>query len=164
MSHLRVLSLAVAVIATTSFGFVPPVHAGGPHGGGAHGGWGYHGGYYPYYHPYPYGYGLFFGLGYPYPYYGPYLGGPYSYGPADLVPVAPVFVPATVVTAPGSVGIQGPVASEAPSADVTAHIQVRAPAEAEIWFGDHKTPGTVREFISPPLPPGQEFVYEVRAR
>jgi uncharacterized protein (TIGR03000 family) len=47
-----------------------------------------------------------------------------------------------------------------------AHITVRVPPSAEVWFEGHKTDatGNVREFTSPPLTPGRQFTYTVRAR
>jgi uncharacterized protein (TIGR03000 family) len=58
-----------------------------------------------------------------------------------------------------------PRQSTAPT-DNLAHIEVRAPADAEIWFGSGKTTqtGSIREFVSPPLSAGHEYTYEVRAR
>ena len=56
--------------------------------------------------------------------------------------------------------------AESPSTALPVHIEVRVPAGAEIWFDDEKTvqAGTVRLFVSPPLPPGRDYTYEVRAR
>jgi uncharacterized protein (TIGR03000 family) len=50
--------------------------------------------------------------------------------------------------------------------DTSAAITVRAPAHAELWFEGKKTAttGSVRQFLSPPLTPGHEYVYEVWAR
>ena len=47
-----------------------------------------------------------------------------------------------------------------------AMIAVRVPQNAEIWFDGQKTSrtGTVRQFETPPLQPGQEYAYDVRAR
>lgn len=44
-------------------------------------------------------------------------------------------------------------------------VRVRVPADAEVWFENTKTRqiGTDRMFESPPLPPGGDFIYEVRA-
>jgi uncharacterized protein (TIGR03000 family) len=46
----------------------------------------------------------------------------------------------------------------------TAYIDIRVPANAELWFGGVKTSqtGRVRRFISPPLTPGKDFAYNVR--
>jgi uncharacterized protein (TIGR03000 family) len=53
-----------------------------------------------------------------------------------------------------------------PSGNVPVLVRVWMPADAELWFNG--TPasqkGTYREFMSPPLPPGKGYVYEVRAR
>ena len=51
-------------------------------------------------------------------------------------------------------------------ADNTAKVEVRAPADCEIWFDGQATTqtGTDRSFTSPPLEPRQEYEYEVRAR
>jgi uncharacterized protein (TIGR03000 family) len=45
-------------------------------------------------------------------------------------------------------------------------IEVRVPADAEIWFDDSPTTqtGTIRQFVSPPLTPGHDYTYEVCAR
>jgi uncharacterized protein (TIGR03000 family) len=51
--------------------------------------------------------------------------------------------------------------------DPTAAIMdVRVPADAEIWFEGAKTgqSGPKRTFVSPPLEKGQAFTYEIRAR
>jgi uncharacterized protein (TIGR03000 family) len=49
---------------------------------------------------------------------------------------------------------------------VAASLEVHVPAEAEIWFDGARTQqsGAVRVFVSPPLPAGKEYVYEVQAR
>jgi uncharacterized protein (TIGR03000 family) len=50
--------------------------------------------------------------------------------------------------------------------DNSAHVTVSAPPDAAIWFDGTKTAstGSVREYQSPPLPPGNRYSYEVRAR
>jgi uncharacterized protein (TIGR03000 family) len=47
----------------------------------------------------------------------------------------------------------------------TAYIDIRVPAHAELWFEGVKTRqmGRGRRFVSPPLAPGREFAYNVRA-
>jgi uncharacterized protein (TIGR03000 family) len=59
-----------------------------------------------------------------------------------------------------------PGGSYTPAADNRAHISLRVPADAQVWFDGKATTqaGTVREFDSPPLTPGKGFVYEVRVR
>jgi uncharacterized protein (TIGR03000 family) len=52
------------------------------------------------------------------------------------------------------------------AADRAAVIDVRLPAGAAILFGGQKTTSTgpERRFVSPPLVPGKEYVYEVAVR
>jgi len=47
-----------------------------------------------------------------------------------------------------------------------AHIFVRVPPDAEVWFGNIKTNtlGVERSFVSPPLESGYEYTYRIRAR
>lgn len=44
-------------------------------------------------------------------------------------------------------------------------LEVRVPDGADVWIDGHQTRqrGTIREFQSPPLQPGQDYRYEVRA-
>ena len=72
----------------------------------------------------------------------------------------PVYVSPPPAAAPGY-----PVVGDAPP-DNTAHVSVRIPADAEVWFGQGKTQqtGAVREFVSPPLTPGKEYTYDIKAR
>lgn len=46
-----------------------------------------------------------------------------------------------------------------------AEIEVRLPAGADLWFEGVRTTqtGTYREFVSPPLAPGRDYAYELRA-
>jgi uncharacterized protein (TIGR03000 family) len=48
----------------------------------------------------------------------------------------------------------------------TASIQVRVPANAEIWFDNQKMSqtGSLRDFVSPPLETGKQFTYNLRVR
>jgi uncharacterized protein (TIGR03000 family) len=91
-------------------------------------------------------------------YYGPdyYAGSPYYFSDAPQyfqgAPVTPdtgyrAFYPPTMI------------------ADNTALIEVQVPPDAEIWFDGTKTTqrGSVRNFTTPPLTPGQTFTYEIRA-
>jgi uncharacterized protein (TIGR03000 family) len=160
-------------------------HGGGWHGGGWHGGWhggwsGYRGGFYGrgwapryYGHSY-YPWGLGFGLGY----YPSYLYGGYSpsfsYG-VVTTPYVPGYVaPGPGVTAeadypPSSGGASGgiPADAETAPAAATARVTVVVPdANAQVWFNGVLTrpTGTRREFVSPPLAPGRDYTYEVRAR
>jgi uncharacterized protein (TIGR03000 family) len=47
-----------------------------------------------------------------------------------------------------------------------ASITVQVPADAQVWLEGHLTQqsGTTRTFVSPALPPKQNFVYQVRVR
>ena len=194
MTHPRFLTLTAPAIAAAALLAPTTADAGGGGGGGGHGGGGgahagggYHGGgygnhgggygyrgYYPYHH-YGYGYGFGVGiyLGYPFgspwDYYGPpYLGYAPEYGPPPPAAPAPLPYAGTPELAPVPGNGAGDLApgDQQPPADLAAHVAVRAPADAEVWFGAGKTrqTGAVREFVSPPLVPGQEYTYEVRAR
>jgi len=52
------------------------------------------------------------------------------------------------------------------SVDNTAHIEVLVPGEAALWFNGWKarSTGVVRKLQSPPLTPGRNYTYTVRAR
>ena len=56
--------------------------------------------------------------------------------------------------------------STAPALDNAAHVTVRVPADAQLWFQNTPTrqQGTLREFQSPQLATGKDYVYDVRAR
>jgi uncharacterized protein (TIGR03000 family) len=153
-------------------------HGGGGHGGGFHGG-GFHGGGF---HPgnFPHGgfhhgnfhhRGAFF-PGYYYGYYPGYYYGSYpSYdlgydSASDLGysygGVAPPYYSGYQALEPPSTGSPDPASAQA---DSTAHLTLRVPANAELWFEGVKTTstGSIREFQSPPLSLGR-YTYEIRAR
>jgi uncharacterized protein (TIGR03000 family) len=48
----------------------------------------------------------------------------------------------------------------------TVLITLRVPGSAEVWFDGSKTSqtGRLRSFVSPPLQPGRNYSYEIRAR
>jgi uncharacterized protein (TIGR03000 family) len=122
-------------------------HPGGFRPGYGYGGWGYGGFYGGLYLDAPYYYG-----GYPY-YNDAY---PYAYpGPVPYYPQAPV--------GPGA-GYQ-PYQLPMPKTDLPAIIQIRVPADAELWFDSHKTSqqGGERLFTTPPLAVGRSYSYEIRA-
>ena len=56
-------------------------------------------------------------------------------------------------------------APAATPADTTAYLNIRVPADAQIWVEGNKTTstGTVRAFQSPPLTPGSSYTYDIRA-
>jgi uncharacterized protein (TIGR03000 family) len=47
----------------------------------------------------------------------------------------------------------------------STQIRLQVPAQAKVWFDNQPTTqtGSVREFVSPPLTPGQGYTYTVRA-
>jgi uncharacterized protein (TIGR03000 family) len=55
---------------------------------------------------------------------------------------------------------------ERPKPEPTAHITIKVPEGAEIWFDDTKMTetGPVRQFYTPPLERGREYSYQVRLR
>jgi uncharacterized protein (TIGR03000 family) len=63
-------------------------------------------------------------------------------------------------------GATASATNPAPTGPAPVHIEVRVPADASIWFDDAGTTqtGTVRQFVSPPVSPGHDYTYEVRAR
>jgi uncharacterized protein (TIGR03000 family) len=132
-------------------GHVGAAHFGGSRGGsynGAHGGAYRFGGYrhdrpYARYGFYPYGYYDYSQYD-SYPYYDT---SPYA---DDGTPVAPTEGFSTTFQA---------------QPDTSAHIIVRLPADARIWFDDTAmtTKGPMRQFDSPPLVPGSRYSYNVRA-
>jgi uncharacterized protein (TIGR03000 family) len=52
------------------------------------------------------------------------------------------------------------------SSNTTASVNVRLPADAEVWFDGRKMTisGVVRRFLTPPLEPGDRYSYEVIAQ
>jgi uncharacterized protein (TIGR03000 family) len=152
-------------------------HAGGYHVGGYHGGYnfgGYHHG--GYYHPYHAGYH------HGYYRYRPYYGGSYGYYPYyDLYPndsAHPDYCPdlsSGSVADSGYPSIYEPMSttpadltrggSAVRGPDARAQVTVTVPADARLWFnGTQMTEtGTVRDFQSPPLTPGERYTYNVRA-
>jgi uncharacterized protein (TIGR03000 family) len=47
-----------------------------------------------------------------------------------------------------------------------ATLDIFVPAEAELWFDNYKSSqtGAIRSFVTPPLPHGQEYAYQLRMR
>jgi uncharacterized protein (TIGR03000 family) len=56
--------------------------------------------------------------------------------------------------------------SDAPKVRRPMRITIRVPAGAKVWFDGEPTAqtGTTRAFVSPPLEPGRDYHYEVRAQ
>jgi uncharacterized protein (TIGR03000 family) len=149
--------LATAIVLTVT-GESQAQHRG--RGGWGGGGWGghrgsYYGGYGGYYGGYRggWGWGAYPYYGYGGGYYRPYYGTPYYY---------PDYVETPIVVSPVRYASYYP--SDAINGN-TATVQVTVPADAEVWFGNHKTSqtGTLRQFESPPLTPGQTYTYDVTA-
>ena len=166
-------------------------HGGFSYGGYRHGGYGgyshgysprHYGGYYGHagYYPGHYGYYRHYGYYPSYSHYGPnYYGGYYAYPRGSYhgyVPYYYGYSPGYYPYSAPAVGYQayyppdtaeGPTAPAAPAGvDRVVHFDVRVPADAAIWFDGVKTTqnGSAREFVSPPLAPGREYTYEIRAR
>jgi uncharacterized protein (TIGR03000 family) len=91
----------------------------------------------------------------------PYLIGPY--GPYGSLPPYQLTPRALQEVSPGERPEQPP---REPPAEEPAHVEVKVPATAQLWFGQTLTrkTGPVREFVTPPLKRGQDFLYDVRAR
>jgi uncharacterized protein (TIGR03000 family) len=53
-----------------------------------------------------------------------------------------------------------------PAPDSSAHVSLRVPAGAAVWFDGNRTrqTGSLREYVSPPLRAGRTYVYDVRVR
>ena len=138
---------------------------GGFRGGAYRGGYGYG---YP--GTYGYGYGYYGDLPYSYDFY-PYAwsGAGYDSGYTGLyagdwpsyTDGSPSFTPATA-----AYQASYPPATNATSPNLPAELNVAVPANAEVWFEGEPTTSTGlrRQFESPPLTPGTEYTYDVRAR
>jgi uncharacterized protein (TIGR03000 family) len=125
----------------------------------------YYGGYYPY-SAYPY---------YSYPYYGSYgsyypdyampglddggYTGSYS---GDAIPPYADGSSSAVLPAAGYEELDSTAGTQS---NARALVTVSLPEDAKLWFNNTltATTGSVREFQSPPLPPGGRYKYQVRA-
>jgi uncharacterized protein (TIGR03000 family) len=78
--------------------------------------------------------------------------------------LAALAVAALLVTGKPAAAQQNQPGPRAPGKEV--HFAIMVPADAEVWFDGAKTTqtGPDREFVSPPLRPGQSYSYDVRAR
>jgi uncharacterized protein (TIGR03000 family) len=139
----------------------------GGYGRGGYGGYGY-GGYGLGLGYGGWGYGLGYGIGdYGAGYYGdPYYdySTPYYSGSAPAVydysnpAVASSYAPSTTQSFYSGPGMTPP--------ENVAEVQVRVPADAQVWFDDTLTTktGPMREFETPALTPGTTYEYKVKAR
>jgi len=149
----------------------------GGHYGGNYGGYhgGYSGGHYGGYRGYGYGYypysgfglglalgGLGYGSGYG-GYGGYYGGGGYGYAPS-YYNYSPTYVTPDYGTPyAGAVQTQ----SAYPPSGGTASVEIRVPADAQVWLDNYRVnqTGPVRQLSTPPvLEPGQTYHYTVRAQ
>jgi uncharacterized protein (TIGR03000 family) len=153
---------------------------GGGFGGGRRGGFG--GGHFGGYNHYGYGHHRYGGYGYGgygyYPYYdyGSYGGYypsyydnyPYDSGYSSYGEVAPDYGYGADYAAPATGDYYQdlyPASTAAAQPDTIAHLTVKVPADAQLWFNNAPTTttGTVRQFESPPLAAGKH-IYDVQAR
>jgi uncharacterized protein (TIGR03000 family) len=142
-------------------GFVGGYHHHYPYGGGHPGGH-----HYPYggHHHHAYGWGAY------YPYSGGYGGDySYSYNPylyQSYSPYDSSYPSSGSQTYPGAGGYDpsGPSSSPA-QPESPAHVTALVPASATVWFDSSPTTATgpVRQYVTPPLTPGQRYTYWVRA-
>jgi len=105
---------------------------------------------------YGYGYPTYYGSGYNYP---NYFTTP-SYGYTYSAPAA-VAVPSTSYQS-----LYPSTTSVVTTAANAAQIDVRVPPDAHVWFDNQEMAqnvGTVRTFNSPPLEPGSDYQYTIRA-
>jgi len=126
------------------------------------GGYGFYPGYtYGLLGSWPYSYGTTYNYSPAYTYVAP------SYDYTTVVPsysyAAPAYDYSAVVP---SYSYSAPLPAETVPETASATIEVFVPPTAEVWFEGVKMnqTGSARSFSSPPLPPDQTFVYDVRAR
>jgi uncharacterized protein (TIGR03000 family) len=75
-------------------------------------------------------------------------------------------VPVAAVARPAAEDDDYAYGSVEESTGHTARIQLRVPANAQVWFDGDKTSqtGNLRPFITPDLKPGVDYAYEIRVR
>jgi len=109
------------------------------------------------------GWGGWGGWGWGYPWYGNYPSYYYTYPSVDYVyPYSYGFVPSA---ADYSANYYSPDSAAAPVSN-TVQLNVQVPANAQLWIDGYKTTqtGTMRHYTSPPLTPGMNYSYDIRAR
>lgn len=156
-------------------------HGGGWHNGGWGNGWGAFGlGYGLGYLSSGYGWGGYYpgyGGGYYGGYYPAYSWGGYYPGYTDwgysttsypdyYVGSPSGFVTDTYASAPVMTTQSSLYPPSSSVAENAARVRVRVPANATVWFEGDQTrqTGPERDFVSPPLSPGQTYTYDIRAR
>jgi uncharacterized protein (TIGR03000 family) len=149
------------------------VHVGGAHFGGYHGGV-YHGGFHyghphAYYNHYGYYHHYYPHYGYQYHHYYPYYGFYYPYyynlGYFGAYGATPSYTDDFTIVTPPATSNQSFYADATAEPDTSAHITVNVPEGARLWFEGKLTTSTgpIRYFHSPPLTPGSQYHYKVRA-
>lgn len=124
-------------------------------------GWPYGYGYSPYWD----GYGGYYGY---YPYSDSYSSYPYAYSETsypELYPEQGYYGSyPTTSYAQDYYGATG-AAPAAPAVDNSVNLRVIVPPDARVWFNGQPTTeqGRVRVFESPPLTPGRDYTYDIRA-
>ena len=110
---------------------------------------------YPYYGSSPYPDDGYYGSS-TYPDYG-YDDGSYYDPGYDTSGIAPDYYSSPVYQDGGY--------ATAPVSDNIAHLTVRVPSDAQVWLEDQATRqiGAVRDFVSPELAPGRNYIYDIRA-
>jgi uncharacterized protein (TIGR03000 family) len=88
-----------------------------------------------------------------------------SYVPSTPSPAGVISAPVTAAARPAEDDDYAYGSAEE-SASHTARIQVRVPANAEVWFDGNKTSqtGNLRPFLTTELKPGMDYAYEIRVR
>jgi len=83
---------------------------------------------------------------------------------------SPYYAPQFAYQQPGPATTSGSQSLYSPQDDGErgAQINISAPPNAEIWFGDtkvsHQNNGGTRQFASPPLRPGRDYTYDIKVR
>jgi uncharacterized protein (TIGR03000 family) len=129
---------------------------------------------YPFYGYGGYGYGGYGYGGYGSRYYGGYPYGlsswsfasPYAYPVVYSAPATAALVGSAIPVVPSDSAPPADPAQAAPANPNTAYVEVRVPADAQVWLGPTPSDqtGPVRTFVSPPLEAGYDYSYVVRAR
>lgn len=139
----------------------------GYYGGVGYGGYGY---------PYGSGFGIGIGRGYygglGYGGYGSTYGAPYyGYGGSYNYPSyyygSPTYTAPSTMVVPSTTTYQSLYPATTAVAGNSASIDVRVPPNARVWFDNQEMAqnvGTMRHFSSPPLEPGSDYQYTVRAQ
>jgi uncharacterized protein (TIGR03000 family) len=148
-------------------------HGGNFHGSGFHGGsviivGGLYGrGFYGSYPGFYSGGGGYYSSPYAYGYPSADYAPDYGYGYGATTPLPPLTVESRSSFYPSdAAGAETPPVPAPDAGDGGAAIVVRVPADADVWFDGNPTKqrGEERVFASPPLTPGREYKYDIRAR